>query len=565
MYMPYVNLCIFLTILIICLYYLNLYYKNNNIFTSSVYAILPFFYYEISYISNTLNNINDTITYINGYYIDPVNNIFNIFFIGIILKLFIVPILILLIAFRFLPFFIKSNLIVEDFTNSTENDKISKMLVGMSQLFRERLMKNMYYVQSQVGVHVRKTERKDNMPLLKGTIFKGPSPENTNKQTLTSLMTSVSEFTPTYIKSLLPFADIILAPRGMKVSCILQSGVKSDNLGISLKISDIREKQIPIFCTIHESSEHKKKLSGILAKETVSDDDQRTKNIYERYVDLFEPTANCLALEISRMIMLDSIPLWYRIPSHKKLYQSYIYNFVGYLSLKFPIWGSFYVYQLAIKNLKTAIELYEDWFQPYENLGDTYSLWGQVVQGEEGVNLQQEAVVQYKKALDKTKYIKNSSEIVMLKNRINVSIALADLLTGKEEKIKNAKLEIKKIVEIDNYLLEEKCARTLYNLACWYSIAKDKFNETEQKDVVKRAHIFLAFSLVRDQDELLWNQVDLDRDLVNIRPFERITELIRPLAKDPKLANKPEEFKNKMNEVFQQYDKSYSTELQKLS
>lgn len=477
--------------------------------------------YRITTLSKSIEKINNTVQNIDSYYISPLTNSIYTLAINILVKLIILPIFILLLIIRLKPYIFRSpELIVDNFINATGDTEIDKVLSGLSQLYREKLIDSMDLVKSQVKVHVGEVDRRDNMPLPKHTPFKRPSPEDNVEHTLQSLINSLSEVTPPNIKPLISLVNILPSPRGIKVSSILQC-IRNNpkKIGITLKIADFSKKQEPRIHTIWVLDE--------FMKEKVED-----LSLHEQYEFLLKPAANWLALEISRIIMLEARPWRYRFPGNKTIYEAYIFNFFGYMNLSFQIWGHIDFYKLALDNFNKAIDLDEDWYQPYENLGDTYSLKGQE-EGKEGDDMQCEAIIQYKKALNKTKHIKNSTEKNMVESRIKISIALARLLTDKQDQINKAKKEIMNIVANHKYFEEEINPSSLYNLACWFALAKSKYKNTEQDSIKKMAHLCLAYSLVRDRNKQLWNQIDVDMDLNNVRPIDNFKKTIRSLIENP--------------------------------
>ena len=136
---------------------------------------------------------------------------------------------------------------------------------------------------------------------------------------------------------------------------------------------------------------------------------------------LLKPATRWLAVELSKREMLANVP-WYYLGNWCKRYQSQIHNFFGVINYaSAPTHGSFF-YQLAIEDLQAAVEFDPNWYQPYENLGDTYSTQGREFQENKRINLQRQAILQYEKAL-----VRCEDETV--RRRIKVGKAMAQLLT----------------------------------------------------------------------------------------------------------------------------------------
>lgn len=114
-----------------------------------------------------------------------------------------------------------------------------------------------------------------------------------------------------------------------------------------------------------------------------------------------------------------------------------------------------------------------------------------------------------------------------------------------------------------DYFANEVSARSLYNLACWYSLAKDYYENSD--DAIKWSGICLAYALARDRFNSnkqsgygdLWRHVDNDPDLEDIRCHLPPLDLLKfklsiEISKNPAITENPVLFKQKMNGVFKE-------------
>jgi len=432
----------------------------------------------------------------------------------------IIAIIVIIFLIRLRPYIFPGPvLIVEKFVNSTGTAVSDDVVEGLRQLTIEKLIKSLNYINSSVENHVGEIDRKDVMPLpiRKLYTFGGPSSEEVTKQTLADLLSSIKEFASSQVKYLVPILNIISPPRGIKISCFLQGPIcKKHSGGLTLNVIDISGKQKPVTYTIWEKYDN--------------------LGYYPFSCELLEPAAKWMALVISKMIMLDTMPLKYRILNIKysSKYKSYIYNFFGYMNLSFYFWN-WRAYELAVSDFEKSIELYEDWYQPYESLGDTLSLRGQDYLNEvneelkkAGVKKQKEALIQYEKAYKKADLIENEIDRNMVKTRIEISTILARIISNEVGEVTLAKKQLCTLTTMD-FLENEESSRTLYNLACCYSLARDEYGEHEA-DPVKMAHLCLAYSLIIDRDGSLWKQINADPDLDNVREnLEELLTKLRPI------------------------------------
>jgi len=258
-----------------------------------------------------------------------------------------------------------------------------------------------------------------------------------------------------------------------------------------------------------------------IAKDTLSileTDLSKEKGIDERYLSLLDPSSRWLTLEIARTMMLNAA-LKVDDKGKKSRRIGSIHNFIGVIDLGYALNQSSYydlnreALRLAISEFEKAIENYGDWYAPYENLGDAYGMKARACQGSQRIESLHRAITEYDRALSRRTSIKSESEREIINNRIEISKAIARLLTGDEKLVDQAKNEIA-MIDRDDYICSEVSARLLYNLACWYSLAKDRYDNPE--DAIRKARTCLAYSLARDRYKDLWYIAERDSDLKNI-------------------------------------------------
>ena len=472
--------------------------------------------------------------------LDRVDDCFNwivfflAYFVIILLSLIVIHRIVVLISFR------SSQLIIDNFTNASGAEGVEFVLPGLSQLGRERLVREMKGVHQRLKEHIsnsglRTYRRPDKLPL----------PQATPDERLSNLVASLNDFTPDKIDPLLNLLRIIFPPYGTKVTAILQSqGEDYNKLGITFEVTDIQGRGASRLYTIWEETTTEsvtdtviKTLSQKVSQTT--DDEEEIDLPFETYPELkdrfrglLKPATRWLALELSRREMLANVP-WYYLGNWCKRYQSQIHNFFGVINYaSAPTHGNFF-YQLAIEDLEAAIEFDPNWYQPYENLGDTYSTKGRDGQENRRVNLQRQAILQYEKALDRC-------EDQTIRRRIKVGKAMAQLLTKDETLVKEAQTGIQQLEKWWN-AESDLSSRFLYNLASWYAIFTAQNNGDEQTK--QKARRYLVYALIRDGDRNLWEWASRDPDFQGVR--ERFADLRFALMKKLNEVDKLPEFTGK--------------------
>ena len=410
-----------------------------------------------------------------------VTRIFIIFVkvLAVLLSILIVYRLILMVFQR------SSQLIVDNFINASDAAEMKSVLPGLSQLARERLVGEMK------GVHQRVKEHIINQgPQTYHPSDKLPLPQKTPDQRLSNLVTSLTQFTPEQMHPAVKMLKVIFPPVGTKVTSILQSqGKKYDRLGITFEITNIEGRLSSKLYTVWESVENS------APEEALKD----------RYRNLLGSAIRWLTLELSRREMVAAVP-WYYLGRKRDRYQAKIYNFFGLLNLaSAPTHGKLFYY-LAIEDLQQAIVLYPEWFQPYENLADTYSSFGGETSAKECLNYQHQALLQYDLAL-------NACKDESVKRRIRIGKAMAGLMIGDVNLILEAKHEIENLKKGWDETSELN-TRFLYNLAAWYAIAY-RMN-AGVKTALSLARRYLVYALVRNSDRTIWEWAGKDPDLQGI-------------------------------------------------
>ncbi|MEM1392620.1 MAG: hypothetical protein AAGG00_04870 [Cyanobacteria bacterium P01_H01_bin.150] len=452
--------------------------------------------------------------------LDKVDESFNriVFFLAkvviILLSLIVIHRIVVLISFR------SSQLVIDNFTNASGAEGMEFVLPGLSQLGRERLVREMKGVHQRLKEHIsssglRTYRRPDKLPL----------PQATPDERLSNLVASLNDFTPDKIDPLLNLLRIIFPPYGTKVTSILQSqGEDYNRLGITFEVTDIQGRGASRLYTIWEENVTESVTDTVIKTlspkvSTTANDEEEIElpietypELKDRFRGLLKPATRWLALELSRREMLANVP-WYYLGNWCKRYQSQIHNFFGVINYaSAPTHGSFF-YQLAIEDLEAAIEFDPNWYQPYENLGDTYSTKGRDARENRRVNLQRQAILQYEKALDRC-------EDQTIRRRIKVGKAMAQLLTKDETLVKEAQTGIQQLEKWWN-AESDLSSRFLYNLASWYAIFTAQNNGNEQTK--RKARRYLVYALLRDGDRNLWEWASKDPDFQGVR--ERFTDL----------------------------------------
>lgn len=447
-----------------------------------------------------------------------------------------------------------SQLIIDNFKNASGNDELDNVLPGLSQLARERLLREMRGVHSRLKEHVdRKVAPRNYRPTDRLAL-----PRTTPDQRLANLVDSLNEFTPDHIDPVVQLLNVIFPTYGTKVTSILQNrGNNNEKIGITFEITDIEGHLASKLYTVWESPQKSEKNQehGLEEKEI----DDISPSLKERYRLLLKPATRWLAIELSRREMVAAVPQFY-FGKRRTRYQAQIHNFFGVLYYASAPTHGFFFYKLAIEDLQQAIQLCPYWYQPHENLADIYSTKGRQIisikdknikvrnikeQNSEGRDLQRKAILEYENALDKC----TDKESI---RRIRVGKAISQLLAGDRTQIQEAKDEIEYLEKNWDATLEMN-GRFIYSMAAWYAIT---FTQGYGDNAVKKlAQNYLVYALVRNTESDFWKWAGQDPDFQKIRGnfAELQFVLLKKLNRFSQLPNlKGEEFAKAIEEILEE-------------
>ena len=176
-----------------------------------------------------------------------------------------------------------------------------------------------------------------------------------------------------------------------------------------------------------------------------------------------------------------------------------IYNFIGAYYI-YNAWVHESMYELALSNFTRAVDYAQDWYLPYENMGDVYSY----------TSRQRQALLNYDRALALTERITDQSERTEAVCRIRIAKGLAQLQSNERLLIEEAHNAIEGI-KADCIDVPRPTARLLYDFACWHAIAVRL--DPGSHDARSTARLYLAASLARDRERELWAWAELDPDI----------------------------------------------------
>lgn len=519
--------------------------------------------------------------------------------------LFLVNFLSILIVILLGPFLIwriwrlsqVSNLVIDTFNNSTGNADLDKVLSGLNQLTRQNL------VPVIEGVRQRIITYRDQGPGKYDPSDQSPPPATNVDQSLNNLLASLKGVPSAGpLQTALQLMSLLFTSRGIKVSITLQKrGDTPQIFGISLEVTDLQSRQGPKLFTFWEPSPPPKTVSDdkssnwlyklIPLLETIQSHPAKkqvpdvVKTPEDRFLTLLRPATRWLAIELTRRSMVAQMP---RIRRWEiKHYCSRVYNFIGdfYQSsfLEYYHYADFG--DMATNNFKLSIETDKEWFQPYENLADTYIIQ---VKGERSISgktdkeLLYQAISRYNQASEH--YRRKEVLMVTVMRRLGISTAIAQLLTGDSDLIGEAKDLIEKIVSQETLvggqvpavrsgnaiandtmklveeipkiehtwqLDSEKDGQLLYNLALWYGISKS-MPEPGFPDAKLLARRYLIYSLVRDDS--LWDMAISDSSFVDVFTDDEFgtlkTIISRKMCEVPALQKEEgPEFERHINEI----------------
>ncbi|WP_052312041.1 tetratricopeptide repeat protein [Richelia intracellularis] len=269
-------------------------------------------------------------------------------------------------------------LVIDNFSNATGATSLDDVLHGLSQLARQRLIKEIKDVHQGIKHHIIDI----GLDILH-SVDKLPLPQTTPDKRITNLINSLQKFTPDNIDQAVQLLNIMFPPQGTKVSSILQSqGDEHHILGITFEISDIQGNIASKLYTVWEDEKCQSSYQGLK----------------DRYRELLKPAIRWLAIELSRREIIAG-GSQFNSSSQRQAYQAKVYNFFGVFSQNSGQSHGGLFYKLAIEDLQDAILVDPNWYQPYENLAETYALIAGQEKGEESVYLYNQAVTNYNLAI----------------------------------------------------------------------------------------------------------------------------------------------------------------------
>jgi len=534
-------------------------------------------------------------------------------------------ILVIIIAVRIIKivFTRPSNLVVETFKNSTGNSDLDKVLPGLTQSLRERLVKEINDYKEQTH-NYKQLSPNPNQPL-----SKGPVPSENVDQQLTNLLKSLQDAATGQIKTAVQLLSLVFPPRGTKVIAVLH--LFGETIGqpcISLEVTDLQDQLEPMLYTIRKASSvpalpsnnqstatpvvnsssqqtvgHTERgpnellakwLQTILKRDELPKQYQPNKSMTEedkseenkldlraletQYIELHRPVARWLAIELAWRSWAAG-ERWTLSKKKHTSYQAKLWNFIGLFHLATASDQSFsnypFFFGLAIQDFQRVIDLIENsykskngkqskgWYLPYENLGDTYILWGLNEQDnfekeKNSISSKQQALDYYNQALDyynqalqylDKKTIRHLPKVTgaeqkEIERRIQVEIGTTQMYIGKlTSDKKHIELAKKIFVSVEDGwdATIELDSQTLYNLASFHALQSES----------SLAHRYLAYSLVRDINR--YYAARQDPDLISIKDGLEtlITRLNQKLHDDPDLKfKKGKPFEDAINKVL---------------
>ena len=271
-----------------------------------------------------------------------------------------------------------SQLVIDNFSNATGATHLDDVLPGLSQLARQRLIKEIKDVHQGVKNHIIDV----GLDILHSA-DKLPLPQTTPDKRITNLIDSLQEFTPDNIDKAIQLLNIMFPPQGTKVSSILQSqGDEHHRLGITFEISDIQGNIASKLYTVWEPEKSQSSY----------------QDLKDRYRELLKPAIRWLAIELSRREIIAG-GSQFSSASQRQAYQAKVYNFFGMFSQNSGQSHGGFFYTLAIEDLQGAIIVDPKWYQPYENLAETYTLIAGQEKGEKSLYLYNQAIANYNLAI----------------------------------------------------------------------------------------------------------------------------------------------------------------------
>ncbi len=213
-----------------------------------------------------------------------------------------------------------------------------------------------------------------------------------------------------------------------------------------------------------------------------------TTSLRSRFVNCFEKSLAWLAVEIFRE-ETDKIKTSKATQDrrHAQYHNFYGAHFLSYCE-GFPIY-----FQLAKEEFLEATKLCPDWLQPYENLGDVYSIEAMDIKTPEAAFRHLERSISYydialkKKAMDISGKLSEDSTLnKQVEFRIKLDRNYADLLRWAEQvdelwkDIEAAEAEIRSKDRDQIVLLEAEHEEIYSSLASWYALVSYRFEKAKE-------------------------------------------------------------------------------------
>ena len=430
----------------------------------------------------------------------------------------LIAFLVFLLVWRFVSLVRITNLVVDSFIDATGDDSFNKMVRGLHQAAREALVDEINKLQKRIQKNMRSLG-----PSGYQLPTKSPVPEGTTDTQLSDLLKSLKDATSGEISTAVQLMSLVFVPRGTRVSSTLHClDDKHPKAAFSLEVMDLRGQKEPIMYTIREALDPSQKAT--------------TLPLGERYYKMLPIVMRWLAIELARRSMEAQVP---RASYKRKHYQAQVSNFIGAF---YEASGQSYTeypffYQLAVQDFQQAIEYDDQWYQPYENLADTYSFLGQADQAN-SMDYFNQSLSYYRKTLDHLSYLGrdtsyNQQTKKNIKRRIEIGQATTQARTGNSKLVSEATQKIGQVMQDWKEIDSVKDTDLLYNLACCYAvIGKQSHDVSVVATAKQKAYLYLAYSLVREylQDDKtgdLWKYAPQDPDFASIH--DKLPRLLKAL------------------------------------
>jgi len=357
-----------------------------------------------------------------------------------------------------------------------------------------------------------------------------------------NLISLVGEIAPKGAVPVMKFIEAVIPPHVIKATGYLQwRSDTADKVGMTFKYEDLSKQRNLMVRTIWWQSSDKPATSAhtqTLVASTAANETP-TNKVAEQYIELLSPAMHWMALMFWEQNLISHVPLINRILKvREKRRQARILYLLGALYYaqtdRFRAYSNFFR-QLAIEHLRQASIMDPNWYLPYRYLADLYSFKIQEVEGEKHKKLLDKALELYDTAFDHA--IKMSKDT---QNRIRIARALAKLVSGDWELIKEAEKEVQDLTSQDPASFDPDradCGNYLYNLAFWYVLA-EQFHPVYIPNAEQKARRYVAYCLARSQH--LWDVINSNNYFKDICGVDGLNALKQAL--DDKLQGEETQF-----------------------